>query len=104
MNGQAMGPNVKRLLIMRMSVLAVDNAKQSVQPGEDIIGAVVDRILKPGGMGADAKEAWEWVKTAIATMKAAPDCVQACGSREDEDIAAYMVRRAEERKRKQKQA
>jgi hypothetical protein len=59
------GPNVKRLIVYRMSQLMVP-------PGGDIADAI-EAIRKPGNIGAVAREATAWVERAIALVKTAPD-------------------------------
>lgn len=79
------GTNVKRLIIERMSTVAV-------QGGDGSIGAVVAFLTSPVGLGPAAREATAWVATAIAAVKAAPD--NPYGD-DDEAIAGEILRQIE---------
>jgi hypothetical protein len=76
-----MGPNVKKLIAHKMAL-------DAIPPG----GGVADgaSFLLSGKLGESAKAAAEWVKQAIAVIKAAPD--NPYGD-DDEAIAAEILRR-----------
>lgn len=77
------GPNVRRLIAHKMSLIMVP-------PGaKDGFAAAVGSMLRPGGIGDAAKEATEWVRQAIAAVKAAPDNPH---GDDDEAIAGEILR------------
>jgi hypothetical protein len=78
------GPNVKKLIAHKMSL-------DAIPPGGGIADGV--SFLLSGKLGESAKAASEWVRRAIATVKAAPD--NPFGD-DDEAIAAELLRRIDE--------
>ena len=74
------GPNVKRLIAHKMSLLMVP-------PGGGLHTALA-ALTKPGNVGNVAREATDWVETAIAAVKAAPDNPYP----DDEVIAGEILR------------
>lgn len=83
-----MGPNVKRLVVHKMSVDAVPAG-----------GGVADALwflTEPGRLPASAKKAQEWVEAAIAAVRAAPGNPHP----DDEAIAAAILAEVDRRKGK----
>lgn len=78
------GPNVRRLIASKMSLIMIPPGTGSG------LATAVRTMLKPGGIGDAAKEATEWVRQAIAAVKAAPD--NPYGD-DDEAIAGEILRR-----------
>lgn len=74
------GPNVRRLVVMKMSFIMVP-------PGGGV-GGVLDTLTRPGGIASAARQATEWVEAAIAAAKAAPDNTLT----DDEAIAGVILR------------
>lgn len=85
-----MGPNVKKLLIRRMTVILVP-------PGGVItpLHAALVALTDPDKMESAAKVAYEWVQAALAAVKAAPDNPY----EDDEAIAAAVLTKLEETNR-----
>ena len=77
------GPNVKKLIVHKMSLLMV--------PPAGGLAETVALMAKPGGIGGAAKEATVWVEQAIAAAKAAPG--NPYGD-DDEAIAGEILRQA----------
>jgi hypothetical protein len=73
------GPNVKRLIVYRMSHLMVP-------PGGGIADAI-EAIRKPGNIGAVAANATRFVEAALAAVRVLPDNPYA----DDEAIAGGFV-------------
>lgn len=85
-----LGPNVKALLAERWSQLTTERAGHA--GGEfGKVAAVAARIAEGGGssLKADMRDAFEWVKAAIATVRSAPNCPWTT----DEEIAGEIVKR-----------
>jgi hypothetical protein len=82
------GPNVKRLIAYRMSQLMVP-------PGGGITDAL-ESLIKPGNIGAVAKEATSQIEHAIAAVRSAPDNPYA----DDESIALAILEAIEADKAK----
>lgn len=82
-------PNVKRLIIHKMSVDAV--------PAGGGIGDALKFLTTPGGIGKGWKEAADWVKSAITVIRQAAE-PNPWKESSDEDIAGYLLKRIEERK------
>lgn len=76
------GPNVKKLIVRKMSMLMV--------PKGAGLQDVMQSLTSPGNIGEAAKQATEWVESAIAAVKTAPDNPY---GREDEAIAGEILRR-----------
>jgi hypothetical protein len=58
------GPNVRKLIAHKMSLLMVPK-------GAGLAGALKSMVT-PGAIGNFAREATQWVETALAAVKAAP--------------------------------
>lgn len=82
-----MGPNVKRLTVEFMAMIAVP-------PGSGF-SAAVDTLLDNAKLKAVAREAQSQVREALDAVKAAPDNPW---GEDDEAIAAEILRKVEERK------
>lgn len=82
------GPNVRRLIAYKMSVLMVPPGS-----GKRSLAAGVEALVM-GNLPAFARHATEWVKMAIAAVKAAPD--NPYGD-DDETIAGVILAEAERR-------
>ena len=80
------GPNVKKLIVHKMSLI--------MGPPGGGAGAVVANLVRPGNLAAVAREATEWVESAIATVKSAPDNPYAT----DEEIAGEILRQIDAKK------
>jgi len=86
--------NVKMLVIERMSQLMIDrNRKHS--DGKFGLATAITADMDGGSISPDAKEAQEWVNTAIEAIRRAPG-----GDRfgSDEEIAGEILKRIEERR------
>jgi hypothetical protein len=80
------GPNVRRLIVYRMSTIMVPK-------GGGIVDAL-QNMCKPNGIGDAAREATEWVKAALMAVKSAPG-----GSgMDDEYIAGEILSRIPDRR------
>ena len=79
------GPNVKKLIIRRMSQLAV--------PIGGGFGDALEFLTDKHRIITVAREATAWAFEAIDAVKAAPDCPWTT----DEEIAGEIVRRIEKR-------
>lgn len=84
---EILGPNAKRLLIHRMSLDAV--------PSGGGLRSAVEYLLDADRMKQSTKNSIEWVKAAIAAIKAAPD--NPYGD-DDETIAGEILKRIEAKK------
>jgi hypothetical protein len=82
-----MGPNVRKLVAAKM-------ARDAVPPGGGV-GNAIRFLTTPGAVTDGARKAQEWVKAAIAAVKAAPD--NPYGD-DDEAIAAEVLRQIERKK------
>ncbi len=89
------GPNVRKLISSKMSLLMIPPGKEYGK-GEALATGVA-ALIKPGNIGAVAKEATAWVEAAIAAVKNAPGG-EAYG--DDEAIAGEILRQVAERKAK----
>lgn len=85
------GPNVKKLIIRKMSLLMVP---ASTPKGKGMEMAV-NALRKPGNIGATAREATAWVEAALEAVRSAPD--NPYGD-DDEAIAGEILRQIEEKK------
>jgi hypothetical protein len=83
------GPNVKRLIVHRMSSLLVP-------PGGGV-GGVVASLMAPGNLARVAREATAWVEEAIRVLRTSPDCPEG----DDEHLAGLILAKIEERHRAQ---
>lgn len=88
MSTKKQGPNVKKLVCKKMSLILVPAGTGS--PFAHALGALTD----PARLKAAAKEATEFVEAAIAVVKTAPD--NPYGD-DDEAIAAAILKGIEER-------
>ena len=84
----SIGPNVKRLVIHKMSLLAIP-----IGSGERSLGLGVQAMMNAPQL---FREAHEWVVNAIALVKAAPDCAYMTDE-DDEEIAGVLLKGIEER-------
>lgn len=80
-----MGPNEKRLIVTRMSSIAVP-------PGGGVVSAL-SFLSSAEKMRAGAAEAAEWVREAISVVRSAPDNIWET----DEEICGEILRRIAER-------
>lgn len=87
------GPNVKRLIVHKMSLLAIP-----VGSGKDSLSLGVEALTNRGKFASIAAEASDWVRKAIAVMKTAPD--NPYGD-DDEAIAGALLKGIEEREQSQ---
>lgn len=78
-------PNVKKLIIHKMSMLAIP-----VGSGKESVALGIQAIMNVAPIYQQARD---WVETAIATVKAAPDCPYTT----DEEIAGVILAGLEER-------
>lgn len=85
------GPNVKRLIVRKMSLLAIP-----VGSGKDSFNLGVEVLTNRGKFASIAAEASDWVQKAIAVMKTAPD--NPYGD-DDEAIAGALLKGIEEREK-----
>lgn len=76
------GPNVKRLIVYRMSLLAIP-----VGSGKDSFSRGLEALTSRGKFSSIAAEASDWVQKAIAVMKTAPDNPY----KDDEEIAGAIL-------------
>lgn len=87
------GPNVKKLIAHKMSLLMVP-------PGcGNGLQTALAALTKPGNVVAVAKEATMWVNEAIAVMKTAPDSPY---GDDDEAIAGAILAKIEEKLKEQR--
>lgn len=87
-----LGPNVKKLIVHKMSLLMVP-------PGcGNGLQTALAALTKPGNLVAVAREATQWVEAAIAVVKTAPD--NPYGD-DDEAIAETILQGVENKKRYQ---
>ena len=82
------GPNVKKLIVRRISMLAVPDGGGCA----DAIGW----LTSPDSVSKTVREATEWVKEAIGVVKTAPD--NSFGD-DDEAIAGEILRQIEEKQK-----
>jgi hypothetical protein len=86
------GPNVRKLIVHKMALLMIP-------PGTpDPLVKGVAELTSPGNLSAKARQATEWVEAVIAAIKAAPDNTY----RTDEEIAAAILHKVEERQKAQR--
>lgn len=90
-----LGPNVKALLVERWSQLMVERSGNTGGPFGKTT-AVIARMAEDSGahLKADMREAFEWVKSVIAAVRAAPDNTLTS----DEEIAKEIMRQVHLRK------
>ena len=87
------GPNVKRLIIHRMSILMIP-------PGtKDGLAEGVKALLEPGKIPKIAREATVWVELAIQAVRDAAD-PNPWRDKDDEAIAGEILRGIEVRLRR----
>lgn len=79
------GPNVKKLIVTKMSSIAI--------PAGGGFADGIEFLKSSERIAAAAREATEWVTTALAAVRAAGD------RRTDEEIAGAILTRIEARKR-----
>lgn len=90
-------PNVKRMMIERMSQLQIERAKRSLKPGGSVIGAVAIGLLDVEAVKVDAREAMAWTRQALHAIRTAPGGE---AFKTDEDAAAELMRLLDERARR----
>jgi len=85
-----LGPNVKRLLIERCAQLSVERSGDAGGPFGKAV-AVAARLAGSQGnsLQSDLTDAFEWVQSAIAAVRSAPDCPWSS----DEEIAGEILNR-----------
>lgn len=81
-----MGPNVKRLIVRRMSQLMV--------PAGAALAAGIRELTTPGNIAKRCREATAWVEEAIDVVKTAPDNPY---GNDDEAIAGEILKQIEKR-------
>lgn len=91
LKGTKIGPNVKRLIIRKMSLLAIP-----IGSGDDGFSLGLEALTNRGKFTSIAAEASDWVRKAVAVMKTAPD--NPYGD-DDEAIAGAILKGIEERER-----
>ncbi len=90
--GEKIGPNVKKLMIHKMSL-------DAVPPGcGDGFASAIDYLLSPEKHRASARAALEWVRLALVAVKSAPDNPY---GEDDEVIAGELLKQIEERQKRQ---
>lgn len=89
LESEKIGPNVKRLIIRKMSLLAIPPGS-----GKDSLSLGVEMFTSRGKFASIAAEASDWVRQAIAVMKTAPD--NPYGD-DNEAIAGALLKGIEER-------
>lgn len=87
---QKIGPNVKRLIARKMSLLAIPAGS-----GKNSFAVGLEAISNRGKFASIAAQASDWVRQAIAVMKTAPDNPYAT----DEEIAGAILQGTEEHER-----
>jgi hypothetical protein len=85
------GPNVKRLIAHKMSLLLIPPGS-----GKNALGVGLAGLAKPGNLVAVAREATAWVEEALAVVKTAPDNPY---GEDDEAIAGAILEGIEARKK-----
>lgn len=83
------GPNVRKLICHKFSIDAI--------PSNGGVADGIRVLTSPGKLQAGIRAATEWVNTAIALVKQAPD--NPFGD-DDEAIAGEILRQIEERKKR----
>lgn len=87
------GPNVKSLIIRKMSLLMVP-------PGtKNALGSAIGNLSDGNRLSAIAKEATAWVEAAIAAVRSAKE-PNPYKTQSDEEIAAIVLKGVEEIHRK----
>lgn len=91
MTPPALGPNANKLAIERCAQLMVDRAVVA----DGVFGrtAALAARIADGGLSTDMAAAIDWTRTAIATIRSAPDCTWT----DDEEIAEEILRRLKSR-------
>jgi hypothetical protein len=84
-----LGPNVKKLIIRKMSVDAI--------PSGGGLSEGISFLTKPGALSSGFKSAAEWVKSAIEVVRKAAE-PNPWKDADDEAIAGELLRKIEERK------
>jgi hypothetical protein len=84
------GPNVRKLIVTRMSVLIVPAGS-----GKKSFSVAVEALRKEGNLLRICREATAWVEEALAVVKSAPDNPH---GNDDEAIAAAILQKIEETK------
>lgn len=80
------GPNMKKFVIRRMSVMAV--------PAGEGLSSAIEFLMKPGALGSGFKQAMEWCDAAIAAIRGAGE-PNPWKNATEEEIAGELVRRIE---------
>ncbi len=87
---QKQGPNVRKLIAHKMSLIMIP-------PGTvNGLATGIAALKAPGNVVKVAREATEWVMTALAAVKAAPGSTYT----DDEEIAGIILAEVEKRKAK----
>jgi len=84
------GPNVKKLIAHKMSLLMIPVDT----PAGQGLATGIAALAKPGNIASVCREATDWVNQALAVVKTAPDNP----FNDDEEIAGEILRQIEERK------
>lgn len=87
------GPNVKRLIAHKMSLLMIPPGTKKGQG----LATGMAALMKPGNIQQVCKEATEWVEQAIDAVKACPD--GGWWGDENEAIAGELLRQIDEKRR-----
>ena len=93
MASEQIGPNVRRLIARKMTLLAIP-----VGSGKDSFSRGLEVITDRDKFSATADKAAAWVQAAIATMKTVPD--NPYGD-DDEAIAGAILEGIEQREKEQ---
>ena len=89
--GKTQGPNVKKLIIHKMTMIMIP-------PGtKDGFATGLAALSRPGNIEAVAKEATEWVEKAIVLVRKALGTPHS----DDESIAGEILRRIDAEKARQ---
>lgn len=86
------GPNVKKLIAHKMSLLMVPPGT-----GKGALAVAVGAMVKPGNVAAVAREATAWVELAIAAVRQAAE-PNPWKHADDEAIAGKILDEVEKRK------
>lgn len=86
MEKRPIGPNMKKFVIRRMSVIAV--------PAGGGLNSAIEFLTKPNALGTGFKEAVEWCEAAIMAVRNASD-PNPWRHATEEEIAGELIRKIE---------
>lgn len=84
-----LGPNMSRLVVARMAIIAIPAGS-----GNRSFDLGLDALVTPGKTAAIYRQAVDWARTTIKTMREMPDCPWST----DEEVAADLLRNLEKHK------